>query len=124
MPTPRADAVTPTISTPFQLTDNDLTAKSESLPRQNQYNFTIGTTDISQMTLLPLLQIALRQQAVDGTTFTVQNLDGQTFNALKSRKCNLAIDYLTQLPNSVYQQHLSDQLHVCLVTGSHSCIRT
>ncbi len=80
-------------------------------------------TDISQMTLLPLLQIALQQQAADGITFTVQNLDEQTLNALESGKCDLAIGYLTQLPESVYQQHLFDQSYVCGCgkPSSHSC---
>ncbi|MFS4687506.1 LysR substrate-binding domain-containing protein [Klebsiella quasipneumoniae subsp. similipneumoniae] len=80
-------------------------------------------TDISQMTLLPLLQIALQQQAADGITFTVQNLDEQTLNALESGKCDLAIGYLTQLPESVYQQHLFDQSYVCLAAENHPRIR-
>ncbi|VEC61760.1 LysR-family transcriptional regulator [Klebsiella aerogenes] len=87
IPTPRADAIAPTISTLLQLADNDLAVKPEFLPQQSQRNFTIGMTDISQMTLLPLLQIALQQQAADGITFTVQNLDEQTLNALESGKC-------------------------------------
>ena len=107
MPTPRADAIAPTVFTLLQLADNDLAVKPEFLPQQSQRNFTIGMTDISQMTLLPLLQIALQQQAADGITFTIQNLDEQTLNALESGKCDLAIGYLTQLPDSVYQQHLS-----------------
>ena len=109
MPTPRADAIAPTVFTLLQLADNDLAVKPEFLPQQSWRNFTIGMTDISQMTLLPLLQIALQQQAADGITFTVQNLDEQTLNALESGKCDLAIGYLTQLPDSVYQQHLFDQ---------------
>ncbi|STV22743.1 LysR family transcriptional regulator [Klebsiella pneumoniae] len=67
IPTPRADAIAPTISTLLQLVDNDLAVKPEFLPQQSQRNFTIGMTDISQMTLLPLLQIALQQQAADGS---------------------------------------------------------
>lgn len=119
IPTPRADAIAPTISTLLQLADNDLAVKPEFLPQQSQRNFTIGMTDISQMTLLPLLQIALQQQAADGITFTVQNLDEQTLNALESGKCDLAIGYLTQLPESVYQQHLFDQSYVCLAAENH-----
>ena len=123
IPTPRADAIAPTISTLLQLVDNDLAVKPEFLPQQSQRNFTIGMTDISQMTLLPLLQIALQQQAADGITFTVQNLDEQTLNALESGKCDLAIGYLTQLPESVYQQHLFDQSYVCLAAEKHLAIR-
>ncbi len=107
----------------LQLADNDLAVKPEFLPQQSQRNFTIGMTDISQMTLLPLLQIALQQQAADGITFTVQNLDEQTLNALESGKCDLAIGYLTQLPESVYQQHLFDQSYVCLAAENHPRIR-
>ena len=114
IPTPRADAIAPTISTLLQLADNDLAVKPEFLPQQSQRNFTIGMTDISQMTLLPLLQIALQQQAADGITFTVQNLDEQTLNALESGKCDLAIGYLTQLPESVYQQHLINHMSAWL----------
>ncbi len=124
MPTPRADAIAPTVFTLLQLADNDLAVKPEFLPQQSQRNFTIGMTDISQMTLLPLLQIALQQQAADGITFTVQNLDEQTLNALESGKCDLAIGYLTQLPDSVYQQHLFDQSYVCLAAENHPRIRT
>lgn len=124
MPTPRADAIAPTVFTLLQLADNDLAVKPEFLPQQSQRNFTIGMTDISQMTLLPLLQIALQQQAADGITFTIQNLDEQTLNALESGKCDLAIGYLTQLPDSVYQQHLFDQSYVCLAAENHPRIRT
>ena len=123
IPTPRADAIAPTVFTLLQLADNDLAVKPEFLPQQSQRNFTIGMTDISQMTLLPLLQIALQQQAADGITFTVQNLDEQTLNALESGKCDLAIGYLTQLPDSVYQQHLFDQSYVCLAAENHLAIR-
>ena len=66
----------------------------------------------------------LQQQAADGITFTVQNLDEQTLNALESGKCDLAIGYLTQLPDSVYQQHLFDQSYVCLAAENHPRIRT
>ena len=101
MPTPRADAIAPTVFTLLQLADNDLAVKPEFLPQQSQRNFTIGMTDISQMTLLPLLQIALQQQAADGITFTVQNLDEQTLNALESGKCDLESDMIAVVPEQV-----------------------
>ncbi|STT00517.1 LysR family transcriptional regulator [Klebsiella pneumoniae] len=44
IPTPRADAIAPTISTLLQLADNDLAVKPEFLPQQSQRNFTIGMT--------------------------------------------------------------------------------
>ena len=45
MPTPRADAIAPTVFTLLQLADNDLAVKPEFLPQQSQRNFTIGMTD-------------------------------------------------------------------------------
>ncbi|UMX65460.1 LysR substrate-binding domain-containing protein [Klebsiella pneumoniae] len=58
-----------------------------------------------------------------GITCAMQNLDEQTLNALESGKCDLAIGYLTQLPESVYQQHLFDQSYVCLAAENHPRIR-
>ena len=115
IPTPRADAIAPTVFTLLQLADNDLAVKPEFLPQQSQRNFTIGMTDISQMTLLPLLQIALQQQAADGITFTVQNLDEQTLNALESGKCDLAIGYPATSLRSIIC------LPGCGKPSSHSC---
>lgn len=79
--------------------------------------------DISQMTLLPLLQSQLQRLDASGITFTVLDIDDQTLSALGSGKCDLAIGYLTQLPDSVYQQHLFDQSYVCLAAENHPRIR-
>lgn len=122
-PTPRADAIAPTIFTLLQLADTDLAAKPEFIPQESNRNFTIGMTDISQMTLLPLLQSQLQRLDASGITFTVLNIDDQTLSALESGKCDLAIGYLTQLPESVYQQHLFDQSYVCLAADNHPRIR-
>lgn len=123
-PTPRAEAIAPTIFTLLQMVDNDLAANPEFIPQHSTRNFTIGMTDISQLTLLPLLQTQLRQQEAYGITFTILNIDDQTLEALETGKCDLAIGYLTQLPDNVYQQHLFDQSYVCLSAENHPRIRT
>ncbi len=73
-PTPRADAIAPTIFTLLQLADSNLAAKPEFIPQESNRNFTIGMTDISQMTLLPLLQSQLQRLDASGITFTVLKL--------------------------------------------------
>ena len=123
VPTPRADDIAQTIFTILQLVDNQLPGNPEFNPQTNTRNFTIGMTDISQMTLLPPLQALLQQQRAEGITFSVLNIDDQTLGALESGKCDLAIGYLMQLPDSVYQQRLFNQSYVCLAAENHPRIR-
>lgn len=82
VPTPRADDIAQTIFTILQLVDNQLPGNPEFNPQTNTRNFTIGMTDISQMTLLPPLQALLQQQRAEGITFSVLNIDDQTLGAL------------------------------------------
>ena len=119
IPTPRADDIAQTIFTILQLVDNELPGNPEFIPQTSTRNFTIGMTDISQMTLLPPLQAQLQQQNAEAITFSVLNIDDQTLGALESGKCDLAIGYLMQLPDSVYQQRLFNQSYVCLAAENH-----
>ncbi len=113
IPTPRADAIAPTISTLLQLADNDLAVKPEFLPQQSQRNFTIGMTDISCSTLPPLLIANCAPAAGGGRVhfflryriwMSRPSTPSNWGNAISPRSA-----YLTQLPESVYQQHLFDQ---------------
>lgn len=69
IPTPRADNIAPTIFTLLQLADNELPGNPEFSPQTSTRNFTIGMTDISQMTILPSLHTQLQQQGAEGITF-------------------------------------------------------
>ena len=119
IPTPRADDIAQTIFSILQLVDNELPGNPEFIPQTSTRNFTIGMTDISQMTLLPPLQAQLQQQNAEAITFSVLNIDDQTLGALESGKCDLAIGYLMQLPDCVYQQRLFNQSYVCLAAENH-----
>ncbi|HFZ8996601.1 TPA: LysR family transcriptional regulator [Citrobacter freundii] len=123
-PTPRADNISQTIFTILQLADNELPANPEFIAQTSSRNFTLGMTDISQMTLLPSLQKALQRQGADGVTFTILNIDEQTTGALESGKCDLAIGYLMHLPDNIYQQRLFNQSYVCLTAENHPRIHT
>lgn len=123
VPTPRADDIAQTVFTILQLVDNQLPGNPEFNPQASTRNFTIGMTDISQMTLLPPLQAQLQQLNAEGITISVLNIDDQTLGALESGKCDLAIGYLRQLPDNIYQQRLFDQSYVCLTAENHPRIR-
>lgn len=123
VPTPRADDIAQTVFTILQLVDNQLPGNPEFNPQTSTRNFTIGMTDISQMTLLPPLQAQLQQLNAEGITISVLNIDDQTLGALESGKCDLAIGYLRQLPDNIYQQRLFDQSYVCLTAENHPRIR-
>lgn len=123
VPTPRADDIAQTVFTILQLVDNQLPGNPEFNPQASTRNFTIGMTDISQMTLLPPLQAQLQQLNAEGITILVLNIDDQTLGALESGKCDLAIGYLRQLPDNIYQQRLFDQSYVCLTAENHPRIR-
>lgn len=118
-PTPRADAIAQTTFAILQLVDNELPGNPEFTPQTSRRRFTLGLTDISQMTLLPPLQTRLRQLGAEGITFSVLNIDDQTPGALESGKCDLAIGYLNHLPESFYQQRLFNQSYVCLAAINH-----
>jgi len=123
-PTPRADNVAQTVFAILQLVDNALPDNPEFIPQASTRNFTLGLTDISQMTLLPPLQAHLRQSGAEGITFSVLNIDDQTPAALESGKCDLAIGYLVDMPDNFYQQRLFNQLYVCLAAKNHPRIRS
>lgn len=118
-PTPRADTIAHTVFAILQLADNELPANPEFVSQTSRRNFTLGMTDISQMTLLPSLQKQLQQQNAEGITFSILNIDEQTLGALESGKCDLAVGYLMQLPDNVYQQRLFNQSFVCLAAENH-----
>jgi len=124
VPTPRSEAIAQTIFTILRLVDNDLSENPEFIPQTSTRNFTLGLTDISQMTLLPSLQAHLRQLQAEGITFSVVNIDDQTLRALESGQCDLAIGYLINLPENIYQQRLFNQRYVCLTAENHPRIRT
>lgn len=105
-PTPRADDVARTVFAILQLVDHDLPGNPEFIPQTSTRNFTLGLTDISQMTLLPPLQAHLRHSGAEGITFSVVNIDDHTPAALESGQCDLAIGYLMDMPDNFYQQRL------------------
>lgn len=118
-PTPRADHIAQTVFSILHLVDNELPARPGFDPHTSTRQFTIGMTDISQMTLLPSLQAALLQQGSNGVSLSIRNIDDQTIAALETGKCDLAIGYLMQLPDNVYQQRLFNQAYVCLTAKNH-----
>lgn len=122
-PTPRADYIVQTVNNILELADSALMKVPEFTPHRSTRNFTLGMTDISQMTLLPHLQAQLCERGAEGITLSVLNIDESTPGDLEAGKCDLAIGYLQQLPDSIYQQRLFNQSYVCLCATAHPRIR-
>ncbi|HGH5979836.1 TPA: LysR family transcriptional regulator [Kluyvera georgiana] len=122
-PTPRADFIAQTVFTILDLADNALMKIPDFSPQTSTRNFTLSMTDISQMTLLPHLQTQLHELGAEGIAFSVLNIDESMPGDLESGKCDLAIGYLRQVPDSIYQQRLFNQSYVCLCAANHPRIR-
>lgn len=123
VPTPGAQQVFTTVSEIIDLVDNQLDTSLPFDPRTSQRRFTIAMADISQMTLVPRLLDICKSQGASQIQFAIRNIDDGIYSQLESGEVNLAIGYLTDIPESFYQQRLFDEHYVCLSSAVHPRIQ-
>ncbi|EQA8943801.1 LysR family transcriptional regulator [Serratia marcescens] len=122
-PTPCAQQAFTTISMILDLLDNQLVSSLPFDPRTSQRSFTIAMADISQIALVPRLLDICKRQGATQIKFAIRHIDDKIYSALESGDVNLVIGYLTDIPESFYQQRLFDEHYVCLSSTTHPRIR-
>lgn len=122
-PTPAAQQIFATVSAILDLVDNQLDTSLPFDPVTSQRRFTLAMADISQMTLIPRLLALCKQQGAHQIQFAIREIDDGLYAQLESGEINLAIGYLTDLPDSFYQQRLFDEHYVCLSSAAHPRIQ-
>lgn len=92
-------------------------------PRSETTTYTLIMTDIGEIVFLPRLLRHLKDEAPGISLRTVQLPADETPRALETGEVNLAIGFMPDLENGVYQQQLFTTTYVCIVREDHPLIR-
>lgn len=88
-------------------------------PRGSARSFTIGMSDIGEITFLPELMERLRTEAPGVSISTVRNAAVDLKEAMEAGQVDLAIGLLPQLKAGFFQRLLFRQRYVCLFRKGH-----
>ncbi len=117
-PTPRAEALMPTVRDALACVRRLAEPAPEFVPAQATRRFRIGMTDASHITLLPQLLAHLRGVA-PGVKLEAARIDSDTAHALEAGDADLAIGLVPGLEAGFYQQTLFTQDWICLAGRHH-----
>jgi DNA-binding transcriptional LysR family regulator len=123
VPTPGAQQLFVTVSEVLGLIDNKLESSVHFDPYTSQRNFTIAMTDISQIALVPRLIDFCKSQGVNKIKFIIRDIDEDVYSYLESGEVNLAVGFLTNVPDDYFQQRLFEEQYVCLSSRMHPRIK-
>ena len=122
LPTPRADALIPTVREVLSGLARISESSSAFDPATAQRRFAICMTDASHITLLPHLLAHVRAVA-PGLALDASRIDADLASNLQSGKADLAVGFLPWLDAGFYQQTLYSQDWICLANANHPRIR-
>jgi len=117
-PTPRADALIPTVREALACVRRLAEGAPGFLPAQSTRRFRICMTDASHITLLPQLLVHVRGVA-PGVRLEAARIDASTARAMEAGEADLAIGLVPGLESGFYQQTLFTQDWVCLTNRRH-----
>ena len=117
-PTPRADALIPTVREALACVRRLAEGAPEFVPARSTRHFRICMTDASHITLLPQMLAHLRGVA-PGARLEAARIDTDTARALEAGEADLAIGLVPGLESGFYQQTLFTQDWVCLANRRH-----
>lgn len=112
-PTPRADALIPTVRLALEMLERLTERQQEFDPSQSERRFRICMTDASHITLLPRLFRALRETG-PGIRVEALQIDADTGRKLASGEADLALGLIPGLESGFYRQTLFHQDWVCM----------
>ena len=118
LPTPRTDALMPTVREVLAGLQRLSQSEAAFEPATAQRRFRIFMTDASHITLLPRLLSHVRAIG-PGISLEAGHIDADLARALQAGEADLALGYLPWLDVGFYQQTLFSQDWVCLVNAEH-----
>ena len=118
LPTPRTDALMPTVREVLSGLARLSQPGSAFDPGTAQHRFAICMTDASHITLLPVLLEHVRAVA-PGVALQASRIDTTLAQALQAGEADLAIGFLPWLDAGFYQQTLYAQDWICLANAQH-----
>jgi DNA-binding transcriptional LysR family regulator len=120
-PTPRADAMIPTVREVLDRLRQLSIMGASFDPEVSRREFRIFMTDASHLTLLPRLFSHVRSLA-PAVRLEAVPFDAKMVQAMQSGECDLALGLLPEFEAGFYQQTLYGQDWICLVNSGQSRI--
>lgn len=117
-PTPFAQELTSFAHTALASIDAASNFRLRFAPEAARRSFHIAMTDISQITLLPLLLDRLASLAPH-VDLDVSHISGETRSMLESGEVDVAIGHMPQLETGFYQQKMFAQRYVVIASHNH-----
>jgi DNA-binding transcriptional LysR family regulator len=87
-------------------------------PQTSERKFTVHSTDIAQVTLIPKLMQRL-QQAARGVQIDLHRISGETPRHLESGEADLAVGFILPMGAGFCQQRLFKERFVCVARRNH-----
>jgi len=122
-PTPRADALIPSIHQALSLFDDSLRRFVAFDAPTSERKFKICMTDVGQNVVLPGLLMRIKAIA-PAVRIDVLNLNAEAPRLLESGDADIALGYTLDIQAGFYQQALLEDHFVCMVSRRHPRIRT
>ncbi|AKJ28702.1 LysR family transcriptional regulator [Caldimonas brevitalea] len=120
--TPRAQSIYPDIQEALLRIEKARGTRGAFSPADEQREFRICMTDISEIVLLPKL-INHLQQTAPGVSVQAEKISPDSRRGLESGELDLAVGFTPDLDAGFYQQALFVQNFVCLASQAHPRIR-
>jgi DNA-binding transcriptional LysR family regulator len=117
-PTPRADALIPSIHQALGLLDGSLREQASFDPRTSDRRFRICMTDVGQIVVLPAVLNKLKAGA-PSMRLEVLNLNADAPRALESGEADIALGFTLDIQAGFYQQALLEDQFACMVSRDH-----
>ena len=122
-PTPKAQSIYPELQEVLMRIDKARGTRSVFSPDQEEREFRICMTDISEIVLLPRLINHLRQ-TTPGVSVEAEKISRDSPRRLESGEADLAIGFTPDLEAGFYQQALFAQNFVCLAAANHPRVQS
>lgn len=118
-PTPFADQLAESVSYALAMIHGGINQRTRFDPVNERGSFTIGMTDIGEISFLPDLIERVKREAPGIALSTVRNTAVNLRDELESGKVDMAIGLLPQLKAGFFQRRLFRQRYVCLMRSGH-----
>jgi DNA-binding transcriptional LysR family regulator len=118
-PTPFADQLAESVSYALAMIHSGINQRTRFDPVNERGSFTIGMTDIGEISFLPDLIERVKREAPGIALSTVRNTAVNLRDELESGKVDMAIGLLPQLKAGFFQRRLFRQRYVCLMRSGH-----
>ena len=120
MPTPKAQALSPSIRLVVQTIQTDILLPKKFNPPVSDRTFTLVTPDIAEVNFLPRLLTELAEKSPHVSLKTLAMPREAAAHSLETGSAEMAIGYFPDLHKAgFFQQKLISSSHVCLVRKKH-----